>query len=73
MSDYRFNLDLSNEHYTIKIDTRAQYGYFENNKSGTGGGIWFDGKTIVDYDGVFDLPKQVYERLYSAGFAMEAI
>ena len=73
MQPYNFNKDLSTERYTVKIDTAEQYGYFENNNTGTGGGLWFDGLRLSDYDGVFELPKQVYLILTNAGYNLEDI
>jgi hypothetical protein len=73
MSDYNFDLNLSTERYAIEIDTASQYGYFQNNTTGTEGGLWFDGLTLVDYDGVPDLPKSVYTALVNAGYNLEDI
>jgi len=73
MSDYNFNLNLSTPLYTIEIDTTEHYGYFQNNTTGTEGGLWFDGLRLSDYDGVYDLPKQVYAALTNAGFNLEEI
>lgn len=68
MSEYNFNLNLSTERYAIELDTTEGYGYFQNNNTGTEGGLWFDGLRLSDYDGVFELPKQVYTALVNAGF-----
>lgn len=75
MSEYNFNQDLSTERYTVQIDTKAQYGYFEHNELGDekAGGLWFDGLRLSDYDGVWDLPKQVYAALVNAGYNLEDI
>ena len=73
MNEYNFDQDLSTERYTIEIDTAAHYGYFQNNTTGTEGGLWFDGLTLVDYDGVWDLPKQVHAALVNAGYNLEDI
>jgi hypothetical protein len=73
MSNYNFDLNLSTDAYALEIDTAAQYGYFQNNTTGTEGGLWFDGLTLVDYDGVFELPKHVYTALAHAGFNLEDI
>ena len=68
---YNFNLNLSTERYTIEIDTAASYGYFQNNQTGTEGGLWFDGMTLVDYDGVYDLPRAVGEALKANGYSLD--
>jgi len=75
MSDYNFNKNISTPLYTIEIDTDAQYGYFEHNELGDekAGGLWFDGLRLSDYDGVWDLPKQVYAALVNAGYNLEDI
>jgi len=73
MNDYNFDLNLSNDAYTLEIDTSASYGYFQNNTTGTEGGLWFDGLTLVDYDGVTELPKTVATALNHAGFNLEGI
>jgi hypothetical protein len=73
MNDYNFNLNLSTDAYALEIDTAAQYGYFQNNTTGTEGGLWFDGLRLSDYDGVYDLPKSVYTALVHAGFNLEDI
>jgi len=70
---YNFNQDLSTERYTVQIDTAAQYGYFQNNNTGTEGGLWFQDNVLVDYDGVFELPKQVHAALTNAGYNLEDI
>ena len=31
-------------------------------------GLWFDGKQVTDYDGVFSLPEQAVELLESRGY-----
>lgn len=73
MIGYNFDLDLSTESYSIEIDTSEHYGYFQNNTTGTEGGLWFDGLTLVDYDGAPDLPKSVHAALTHAGYNLEDI
>ena len=34
-------------------------------------GLWFDGKDLVDYDGVFALPDEVIEMLEDAGYNVD--
>ena len=72
-NEYNFDQDLSAGRYAIEIDTSAHYGYFQDNKTGTEGGLWFDGLTLVDYDGVSELPKTVHAALINAGFNLEDI
>jgi hypothetical protein len=35
-------------------------------------GLWFDGKELVDYDGVFSLPREVAVMLTDAGYRVPA-
>ena len=70
---YTFDLNLSTDRYTIEVDTASEYGYFQNDITGTEGGLWFDGLRLSDYDGVFELPKQVHVALVNAGFNLEDI
>ena len=68
---YRYDKDLSTSKWTIMIDTVDNYGYFERNSDGTGGGLWFDpcgpnGRTeLIDYDGVPYLAQEIVTALRS--------
>ena len=56
---------------TIKSD---DYGFFEfydiEDEQGwyAEGGIWFEGKTVKDYDGVFALPPFITDKLKEWGY-----
>jgi hypothetical protein len=77
-SKYNFDKKIATNTHTIEVDTAACYGWFENDASGSGGGLWFDldasapdGSTrmkLVDYDGVDVLPMKVIIALRGAGF-----
>lgn len=32
------------------------------------GGLWFEGKKVIDYDGVFDLPHFIVKKLIQEGY-----
>jgi hypothetical protein len=56
------------------------YGWFEflDIKSGGNGwhaegGLWFEGTTLVDYDGVFELPEFILDKLESWGYNVDEI
>lgn len=58
------------------IDTNR--GYFELSDIETGGenwyaegGLWFDDKRLIDYDGVFNLPYQIVNELENMGYNVE--
>jgi hypothetical protein len=64
---------------TIGINS-DDYGWFEIYDVETGGdewyaegGIWFKGMTIVDYDGVFALPRCIIEKLREMGYDVSEI
>jgi len=46
--------------------------YFEHNILGEecAGSMWFEKKTLVDYDGVFELPKDVINMMLKKGYDM---
>jgi hypothetical protein len=68
MHDYTETLESGN--WLIKISPTTEYGYFENQDTGGEGGLWFDGNELIDYDGVYELPKAVYSALKGAGYIL---
>jgi hypothetical protein len=60
---------------TVGVDDDSQYGYFEMYDTKTGGerfyaegGLWFNGKELTDYDGVFELSQHVMSKLKEWGY-----
>lgn len=54
---------------TTKFGDKAPYGYFENQRNGAGGGLWFDKRNrLVDADGTFEVPKDVIKGIRALGF-----
>ena len=45
-------------------------GWFEHYIYGEelGGGLWFEGKELVDYDGVYSLPDEVIKAIEMLGY-----
>lgn len=75
MSDkYNFDVKLTTKNFTVEIDTRANYGYFEHDELGDecGGGLWFADGELTDYDGVFALPSEVASILRQHGYRVDA-
>ena len=70
---HQYTQDLSTGKFEIKVSPTTNYGYFEHNEHGEdcGGGLWFVGKELTDYDGVFELPKTVADALIQAGYHLE--
>lgn len=69
---YNFDTKLPTKNWTVEIDNNENYGCFEHNKTGVGGGLWFDeDKVLIDYDGVFELPEEVKSTLKEHGYGIE--
>jgi hypothetical protein len=47
--------------------------YFEHNIYGddVAGRLWFEDKNLIDYDGVFTLPREVIQMLLDKGYTVE--
>ena len=65
---------------TVGVDDEKQYGYFEMYDTETGaarfyeeGGFWFVGRTLTDYDGVFELSQHVMNKLKEWGYDVSEI
>lgn len=63
---------------TVSIHEDGSTGWFEFYDLETGGddwyaggGLWFKGKTLVDYDGTFSLPKVVADKLEEWGYEVD--
>lgn len=58
------------KNYHVEVFPHYNHGYFEHFRHGDeyGGGLWFEGKNLIDYDGTFELPKEVIEALRKLGF-----
>ena len=70
MNKYNFTTKIGTQNYTIEIDPKSLYGYFEHNEIGdeSAGGLWFDKEfQPIDYDGVFFLPSEVKNVLIQFG------
>ena len=72
---YKFDFSTHDGRYSIKVDTEARYGFFEDDEQGDehGGNLWFsptpDGDlALARYDGVHTLPSAVIEALELQGF-----
>ena len=70
---YNFNKHIQAQGFDVKVDTAANYGCFEHDEHGEdlGGGLWFEGKNLVDYDGVMVLPEEVVSILLEMGFILD--
>lgn len=66
-------MKISTANFMIDIDDEVGVGFFEHNEVGDecGGGLWFDGRTLTDYDGVYDLPSEVQRALLDNGYQLD--
>lgn len=70
---YNFNIKGTTKNYDVLVDTTQEYGYFEHHRYGDaqGGGLWFEGKTLVDADGTYSVPIEVAKFLREQGFVVD--
>lgn len=70
---YYFDIKVQAGEYTIEIDTVNKHGYFEHNELGdaSAGELSFEGAELIDYDGVFALPKSVCSALRQLGYKVD--
>lgn len=73
MSVQREPLKLTTQNFDITIWEYDNRGYFEHHKFGDNcaGELWFEAGELYDYDGVFELPKEVIEAIKNAGFVVD--
>ena len=50
------------------VNPKANYGFWEREDGSEGGGLWFSGIDLTDYDGAYALPKAVCDELQELGF-----
>jgi hypothetical protein len=62
-------MKIETENFTLLLD--GQRGMFEHRETGCGGGVWFEYNVLMDYDGVFQLPKEVIDTLRDNGFIVD--
>lgn len=58
--------------FGVVIRPADNRGYFEHEDYGEewGGGLWFEGKSLTDYDGVYELPAEVIAGIRELGFTV---
>jgi hypothetical protein len=69
---YTFDKKAQVGQQLIQIDSKAQYGCFEHQElgdEGPGGSLTFDDdKFLIDYDGVYELPRNVIKAIRQLGY-----
>lgn len=66
-------LVVHTENFEVGIHDDKRRGYFEHNELGDecGGGLWFHDGALIDYDGVYELPREVIRTLAANGIDVE--
>jgi hypothetical protein len=62
---------FNTKRFEVGFIGNGERGYFEHHERGDeyGGGLWFDGLTLVDYDGISGyLPAEILDELEARGF-----
>ena len=70
---YNFDKKQQVGDWLVEVDTEKQYGYFESQEHGDGGGLWFTNNELVDYDGVYEIPKQVVMALQAMNLNVDYV
>ena len=73
MTDHTVINKIKTAHFEILIFEGGERGYFEHEHMGDdcAGGLWFEGKELTDYDGVFALPNEVSTALREAEYIVD--
>lgn len=70
MQIFNFTQRAEGTRWNVQVDPVAQYGYFEPISGAEGGGLWFERKELMDYDGHTCLPKEVGSLLRTLGYTV---
>ncbi len=63
MTQHNFTQEKQIGNWKVFVSPSTNYGYFENVVTETSGGLWFNGRMVTEYDGVFELPLNVVKAL----------
>lgn len=67
---HNYTLRAKEGKWEVVISPTTDYGYFEHDIHGEGGGLWFEKKRLIDADGTFEVPKDVIKALRSLGYVV---
>ena len=64
---------INTKRFEVGIHDDRKHGWFEHNELGDecGGGLWFHDGALIDYDGVYELPREVIQALAEQGIDVE--
>lgn len=60
---HNFTQETQVGNWKVFVSPSTNYGYFESQITEKQGGIWFKGRMVIEYDGVFELPSDVVKAL----------
>lgn len=70
---HNYSLAAKEGKWEVKISPTTQYGYYEHDVYGEGGGLWFSNGELTDFDGRSCLPRDVAKAVISLGYKVDAI
>lgn len=56
--------------WKVQVSPTTGYGFYDHETQGEGGGLWFEGKELRDYDGRACLPRDVVVALRSLSYVV---
>lgn len=68
---HKYTETLREGKWVTTLSPTTNYGYYEHDVQGEGGGLWFEGKKLTDFDGRSCLPRDVATALLKAGYELE--
>lgn len=71
MTKHIYTLEFQSGHWKVFISPTTSYGYYEHEELGEGGGLWFEGSELVDFDGRYFVPKNVALCIEKMGYSID--
>ena len=68
MNKHEYTLHCTVGNWNVHISPDSNYGYYEHTSGDSEGGLWFGGKTLVEFDGRYFLPRNVAKAIKSLGY-----
>lgn len=74
IAKHDYSLTAKEGKWEVKVSPTTNYGYYEHDDFGEGGGLWFDaGTDLIDFDGRYVLPRNVAKALITLGYTVDPI
>ena len=68
-SEHTYTLEATDGRWTVRISQSTSYGYFDKDGEAIGG-LWFEGKRLVDQDGTYSTPKPIIPLIRRLGYVV---